>query len=367
MAMWSGARTPRARRRDSDCAVILFAPMGRRPYRVPAAVVLAAWMASACGGRESGPTTPTGQGTGPGAGFPSGTLTLKTSPIDQNAILWITPLGNLNPPAHTLPTDHIYFYFANPDRGDSPAGKRTAFFAPGDGTVTTLLGGLGAESKVFVRQTATFTYYLDHLIPTVPLTAGTKVTAGQMIGTTGDAYAVDLGVINESLTRGFLTPSRYLGDTLHADAPLKYFDEPLRGQLYARVQRLGSDLDGRIDYDMPGRLAGNWFATPGDTDPLVFVYDTYDPSKVLIAGASGDMRGVYSVGAGDPAPADVSVGSGKVRYALTVSNSGTPHGNAGTDYYLLVQMVDDTHIKAERFPPVPPPSDFTAAARTFSR
>ena len=48
--------------------------------------------------------------------------------------------------------------------------------------------------------------------------------------------------MNESLTLGFVSPSRYIPDTLHADGPLKYFDEPARGQLYNKVQRLGADL-----------------------------------------------------------------------------------------------------------------------------
>ncbi len=315
---------------------------------------------TACGHSSgSSPTTPTTSGPS----FPPGTLTFSASPIAQSSIRWITPLGNLNPPSHTLPTDHIYFYFANPDAGDSPAGRKTDFIAPGDGTVTTVFGGVGSESKVFIRQTATFSYYLDHLILTAPVAQGSKVTAGQVLGTTGFAYAVDLGVINDSLTLGFVSPSRYIGDTLHADAPLKYFDEPLRSQLYAKVQRLGSDLDSKIDFDVAGRLVGNWFLGPGDSIPLVFVYDTYDPSKVLIAVGSG----VYSIAATDPLPRDVSVASGKVRYALTNSNSGTPHGNVGTSAYMLVQMIDDTHVKEEIFSPSSPPTDFTSSARTYSR
>ncbi len=35
---------------------------------------------------------------------------LTVSPIDIASIRDLTPLGNLNPPAHTHPTDHLYFY-----------------------------------------------------------------------------------------------------------------------------------------------------------------------------------------------------------------------------------------------------------------
>ena len=56
----------------------------------------------------------------------------------------------------------------------------------------------------------------------------------------------------------FVNPLRYPSTTVHGDAPLPYFDEPLRSRLYARVQRIGGDLDGRFDFDVAGRLVGNW-------------------------------------------------------------------------------------------------------------
>lgn len=317
------------------------------------------------GSTGSGPVGPTSL-LGLSPGLPSGPLVLRASPISEAAIRWITPLGNLNPPSHTLPTDHIYFYFAAPDSGESPLARRTSFAAPGDGTVTMILGGVGTESKVWIRQTATFTYYLDHLILTEPLTVGSPVTAGQVLGTTGSAYAVDLGVVNSALTLGFVNPSRYVPETLHADGPLKYFEEPVRGQLYAHVQRLGPDLDGRIDFDIAGRLMGNWFA--GDSTALVFTQDTYDPSRVLIGLESGTMRGVFGIGARDPQPRDVSVESGLVLYTLTRTSSGPPKPFSDTPIgSLLVQMVDETHLRMETAPLPLVPAGFSGSARTFSR
>ena len=339
-------------------------PRGR--FATCLTVVAAVSIAAACRNTTT-PDATGGGGTQSSSGFLPGMLSLRASPVDPGAILWITPLGNLNPPSHTLPTDHIYFYIANPDAGDSPVAKRTPFAAPGDGTVGTVIGGVGLESKVFVRQTTTFGYYLDHLILTTPLSAGSKVTAGQVLGTTGSAYAIDLGVTNDALTLSFVSPERYNSDTRHADAPLKYFDEPLRTQLYAKVQRLGSDLDGRIDFDVAGRLIGNWFVGSGDSTPLVFTYDTYDPSKVLIAINTGSLQGVFSIGATDPAPKDVTVASGRVLYTLTRTNSGPPHNNTGISGFLLVQLLDDSHVREEIFPPPAVPADFTGGSRTFSR
>ena len=61
-----------------------------------AALVLAA----GCGGSSSA--------TGPSEA--SGPLVFRFAPIDPLAIQYIVPLGNMGPWAHTLPTDHIYFY-----------------------------------------------------------------------------------------------------------------------------------------------------------------------------------------------------------------------------------------------------------------
>lgn len=327
-----------------------------------AAAAISATVACGDGGsRSSGPTTPS-----PTQSFPTGTLSLTVSPIDQSAIRWITPLGNLNPPGHTLPTDHIYFYFADPDARESFVARRTAFFAPGPGTVTWVLGGaIGQETKIIVRQTATHSYYLDHLIPSITLTAGMTLTAGQTLGTTGSAYAIDLGVLDDTRTVGFLNPARYTNsDALHADAPLKYYAEPVRSQLYGRVQRMGPDLDGTTNYDVAGRLSGNWFATVG-ASPVSFAYDTWDPARVLISLGTGSMLGVFGIAAGDPAPRDVSAATGVVLYTIRRTYNGPTPPTTGTTAWMLVQMTDDTHMRLELF--TSRPVDFTSSARTFSR
>lgn len=297
---------------------------------------------------------------------PAGTLVFRASPIDPGAIRWITPLGNLNPPGHTTPTDHIYFYFANPDAGESFVARRTDFFAPGDGTVTTVFGGVGQETKLFIRQTATFTYYIDHLILSAPLTRGSTVTAGQLLGTTGEAYAIDLGVRNDALTVNLLVPRRYPSDTIHTDAPLKYFEEPLRSQLYGRVRTLGPNLDGRIDFDVAGRLSGNWFS--GETAAASFAYDTYDQQRVFISLGVGSLLGVFTIAPGDPLPVDVSKESGRILYTLSravnVPGRSPPPGPSS---YLLVEMTDDSHIRMQAFAATARPDGFTNGAITLSR
>ena len=106
-----------------------------------------------CGSSSTSPATPAGSSGG--SSFPSGSLSLTASPIAQGATKWITALGHLNPPQHTLPTDHIYFYFANPNAGDSPVALRTPFFAPGNGTVTFVIGGAPLQVRSKWSTTST--------------------------------------------------------------------------------------------------------------------------------------------------------------------------------------------------------------------
>lgn len=322
-------------------------------------------VAAACGG--SGSTTPTSPSI-ENPGFPQGTLTLTHAVVDPAAVRWITPLGNLNPPGHALPTDHIYFYIADPDAGESPVARRTTFYAPGSGTVYFVIGGaVGQESKVMVRQTSSMSYYVDHLILTAPITTGTVITAGQVLGTSGSAYAVDLGVINNNITVGFINPSRYInkGDALHADGPLKYYTEPLRSQLYAQVQRLGPDLDGQTNYDKAGTLSGNWFTQDGNSS-MSFVFDTYDPARPLISAGVGVSQGVFGLAPGDPLPEAITVGSGRILYTLHRTSGGPPKvRGSNPPFWMLVQMLDNARIRVETFSALP--TDFTERALTLFR
>jgi hypothetical protein len=274
----------------------------------------------------------------------------------------------VNPPGRALPTDHIYFASADPNAGESPVARRTAFFAPADGTVRDVITHLpSADVKVVVRATTTIVYYIDHLIPEVAIGRGTQVTAGQRLGTTGSSFDSDLGVINDSVMLAFANPSRYGSEFLHTDAPLKFFEEPLRSQLYAKVRAIGPDLDGRVDFDVIGRLSGNWFSE-GDSTPLAFIDNTYDSGEVRISVAGGVSQvGVFAIAATDPLPRDVSVATGKVRYTITRAQTGPPISSTGPAGRMLVQMLGDQRIQVEIFSLSASADDFTGSARVFVR
>ena len=300
---------------------------------------------------------------------------LTVCPVAIEKITDLEPLGALNPPGHTIPTDHVYFY-TSWTYGEQPIypAEILPVFAPGDGEVSWiyLFGGPDDDAKVMIRMNKWVQYYLDHVVLDSNIQVGTKVTAGQRLGIS-KGIAIDLGLTNDSVTLpGFVNPARYEGQTLHTDSPFKYFSEPLRSQLYAMVRRNAPDKDGKIDYDIAGKLIGNWFhesvdvaetmMPPAWPKHLAFCPDSNEPSEMRISiGGTISGPGKWEPSPEDPAFDQVSVASGRVVYHLNYTEWG---------YFgiMLVQLVDDTHLKVEVFPnSTNDDIQFTAGAYLYSR
>lgn len=337
-------------------------------------------LALGCGGGGGGSKT----GSPSGSNLPPGPGTFTALPMDPAWLNNILPLGWINPPGHTIPTDHIYFGYLQKLGAPTPSGPLT-IYAPGTATIQQVnqvpAGGF-AETKVWFRMTGTFTYYLDHLILDSSLRVGSTVTAGQRLGTTGVSPSFDLGVIDEQINLTFLNPARYgpstYSQTYHCGKPLTYFTEALKQQLYPLVDREGADKDGRIDFDLPGRLIGNWFldVTPPLVDgtpagwegELAFAYDCQHPSRILIAiGGTLPLMGKWHLSsdglptAGAPDPATVGVAQGVVKYTLW---NPFDHFRVGT---MLVQLTDESHLKVEVFPGTAEVSAFDLNAKIYAR
>jgi hypothetical protein len=297
----------------------------------------AALIVAGCGSRPS-PTSPT-----EGSSLPP-TFAFTRSPIDVAAIEYVTPLGNLNPPGHTLPTDHIYFYRHLFHR-TAPAFD---VIAPADGDVAAILRG--GDDAIYVRASSRHMYYLGHVVLDAGIAQGQHITAGQRLGTTSSlSFGLDLGLIDNGVTQGFLAPARYSDNSLHAAAPLPFFTESLRAELYALVNTHG-DRDGRINYDVAGTLSGNWFheslsaaesAGPsGWSRHLAFVRDPVDNDQVRVAiGGVIAPAGVYAIAPGDPDPAGVTVSGGTVAFHLTSTQFGGPSGT------MTVTWIDAARIR----------------------
>lgn len=338
-------------------------------------------LVAACGGGGSGGPT-SGPNDNPYGVTATGPGVLSVSPIDTSRVIATTPLGNLNPPDHTLPTDHVYISFVDAFNGNvqnADCSKRP-IYAAGTGVVSfTITTDPRGDSKIDVMMTKTFHYYYDHVVPLAGIIAGARVTAGQQIATTtGYCPSFDIGVYDLDVTnRGLLTPARYADQALHAVSPYKYMTPSLRALYLARSRMFDgvpNDREGRIDWGVAGRLVGDWFHTSlpidvcstgssaGWAKEIAFVYDIVDNTspRVAIGGVIANPF-VGRIDKSDPDPANVSVANGLVAYHVRRS---------AFEYYgwVLVQMITADRIKIEFVAePAAKPAAFTAAAQEYIR
>jgi hypothetical protein len=321
-------------------------------------------LVAACGG---GPMTSPSPAPGP--------LTFTSSPIDPAALQYIVPLGNMGPWAHTQPTDHIYFYHHLNAGTFAPV----PVTAPASGTVDFIIDR-GPDSKVRVRVNGTYEYYFDHLSPAPGISVGTRIEAGSRIGDSA-GIALDFNVSNTAVRLGFVNPARYGQETLQTDAPLKYFQEPIRSALYGKVRRVGGDLDGRIDFDVAGTLSGNWFAedlpladsTRSDLPSvgmrqLAFARDAWFPDRQRVSIGGLGMTGLYGVPPDAPDFTSITASSGVVVYRLL--NLGEPGSPPGTDQLglIIVQLDAAGRLRVEAVDDrIGRTATFSGNARTYVR
>ncbi len=330
---------------------------------------------------------------------------IGASPIDLNEIAYIQPMGLLIG-GHVTPIDHGYFYikgtFETPPR-------QAAVQSPLAGVITSVTrtarhGGINGDYDdyaVTIEATCTFRIRFSNLAsfagvladaigklqPNQSATPNYTVKEGELIGYTGQptANGIDVWVENDDSTlTGFVNPDEYTKAEswkTHVVDLFEYTREPLKTQLLALDLRDALPRWGKIDYDIDGRLVGNWFRQgsggyggnqaggEGYWDGhLAVVYDANDPSQIVIS--FGNYQGQpqqFAVVGNTPDPATVSQASGLVAYELgqIVPYSGDtgqawdhmsylPHikVRAGTPASgtVLMQMVAQRQLKMEVFP-----------------
>ena len=306
-----------------------------------------------------------------------GSITFTVSPIDESYITFVEPLGNLNPGGgHTFPSDHGALSF------DGIKDVR----APAEGIITMIQWRGSSDYKVVITHTNTFKSYLDHLSEldeSILQQVGNleefnyvhiPVKAGEIIGKAGkELNAVDWGVIDENVTLNFIHPERY-GDMAHAVHFIPYCEDNLKSLLLSKLQRTAEPRWGKIDFDEPGKLVGNWFLENiSGRDPLAewkkhlsFVYDMWNPEKIRI-GVGGTLAipaTLYQVYGNTPDPADISVESGPIVYKL----QGTEEfGETSLKATILVEMIDNETIKVEGFTGWVSNPTFTENAKYYIR
>ena len=348
-----------------------------------------------------------GKGRGSSACRGKGPGTITASPIALDDLAYVQPMG-LMIGGHVTPIDHGYFYtkgaVATPPR-------QTPVYAPMEGNVSNVTRTVRQSGPA---QTATYDDYAITIEATctfrvrfsnmVRFSGGLRnaigqlegnqskapnyaVKAGELIGYTGlpTAYGIDVWVEDDDLTlTGFVNPAQYTAAEVwktHMADLFEHTQEPLRSQLLALDERDATPRWGKIDYDVDGKLVGNWFRVgsggyaglnpmnEGYWDGhLAVVYDGNDPGQIDIS--FGNYRGApgqFAVIGDSPDPANVAESTGLVRYELgpiqTYSASSgqlwdgktyLPHirtrAAAGSIGTVLMQLIARRSLKVEIFP-----------------
>lgn len=223
----------------------------------------------------------------------------------------ITPLGNIAPPGHTIPTEHVYINVARQADGVATI----PISAPGDIWITHISGGPGpsgsrSDYSVHFAICEDVFGYFDHIVDASALLlemiagsgcptgaqAGSRdctvevleaVPAGAALGTVRATGNFDLGIWDMTKQRTIANLDRFPGRSRYIQCPLDYFDAPLSEQLFDLLERYDDTPCGTVSYDITGTLQGNWFAGgvefADESRAVFFGDDNVDPERGVVS------------------------------------------------------------------------------------
>ena len=270
-------------------------------------------------------------------------ILFDNSPLAYEDFVAIVPLGNFNPPGHTLPSDHVYFYLSDP-------ATEYSVISPGNITIIEVRSVEHlSESPVFIDYDIIFKQTLcnsrrfrfghlsslsQNILSEIDLDNSTCTTystggkifkscrleglkidlySGDSVGTAGgnfDQNALDFFAYDFSIKNGYANPQRYENTHLpYAACPLNYYSSDTKtvlvsmlGDSAGNVLRTIQPLCGEVEQDVPSTAQGNWFPLgfsgvyPEDTH-LTLAHDNVDPTTPIFSvGTSipGIATGKYS-------------------------------------------------------------------------
>jgi hypothetical protein len=341
----------------------------------------------------------------------TGKLIFTHLPMKKEDFSTLIPYG-LVVGDHVTPIDHQYF---SPADFNSP---RDAYpvYAMADATITEIqprTNERGTEYRFVFAHSCTSLYYYDLV---TSLTGKVKeaydknqrdinlpIKAGEQVGKIG-SQTLDFAYwdTDKPLT-GFVKPASYDAEPwkIYTADPYPRYTPELRSLLIARNPRTAAPIAGKIDYDQPGKLIGNWFlegtngyagrqGTQGPTyatGHLSFAPEHFDPTYFVVSmGDYGGRLGQFITKSNSPNPAKVAQATGLVKYELVGINylrsDGAPWDrmsltkpikadNSGQVVgTVLAQLIDGgSKLKFQAFPnkTVGQVSGFTSQAKTYER
>lgn len=284
-----------------------------------------------------------------------GTVPLTAAPMAPENVDVIYPYGTIDAESgHVTPIDHQYYYPKNREQGPD----LHDVFAPADGYIVSVAkrnefvseeGGKNPVPDYYVvmEHSCSFWTYFDlatSLAPEIQAEVGDlsdeeifsskrvriPIKAGQRIGKIG-LRSLDFGVYDaETNLPGFLVYEHYDGEPwkVHTVDPYDFFTEPVRSQLIAKTARKAEPVGGKIDYDIDGKVVGNWFVEGSGGFParyeekswrnhLAIFPDAFDPTQFIFSHGNIEGRGkAYAIKRGNANPAETGMETGLVKYEL---------------------------------------------------
>lgn len=369
--------------------------------------------AAACG--STGPN-----GVPKGLASCQGTEFLTVAPIDPASIGEIAPLGNLSPPYHTLPTDHLYLNTTTVSPGVAlvanvvapgslvivEVSKQTRTGSgPSDGVNYGLRFFPCADVAMYFAHLITLSAELTSQVGQFtecdpPFSSGgitsvecrkrveVRLAAGAPIGTAGGPAfpGIDYGGADRRVPElAFVNPGRSSGGDPdfgqnQTICPVDYFVPAVANAMRAKFGRNGvrrtiAPVCGTIMQDVPNTAQGRWyFDTSQQDDPhLALAHDNGDPRIGVIS--AGISIPSLPTGAREFAPATsgrinldfpLVTSDGSIYCYQTFSPNPPPPLR-----HVLVQLTSPTQLRIEGVIGAtcgePSTWVFTGGAKTFTR
>lgn len=358
-----------------------------------------------------------------GQGCKERDVAFTSAPMKLEELAYIRPLGAVAD-GHVTPTDHVYIGGPNPNAADNTY----AVLMPADGTITSVsampaqyIGDRSGQQvaaedhRIIISHSCRYFSIYIHihklsdkltaavgtLQPNENKQANVELKAGDVVGYIGGSTFDWTPVDTNTTLKGFITPKNYEGEPwkIHTVSPFDLYTGELKSKLEAKSLRTVAPLGGKIDYDQPGKLIGNWFregtggytGTNGNNDGrywdghLSIAPDYIDPVSTIVSTGNwaGSAKQFTVKGVHDPAK--VGEGQGIVKYELmrlNYINPANPRADARmptqgikpsqdnpVEGTILLQVLPGEKLKVETFPgkTASQVNNFTASAQTYAR
>ncbi|MCR4277573.1 MAG: hypothetical protein NUV80_05465 [Candidatus Berkelbacteria bacterium] len=330
----------------------------------------------------------------------SGPRELTRLPMEQTDYSMILPYG-LMVGGHVTPIDHQYF---SPTVFNSPRDTYPVY-AMADSKIVDIqprTNDRGTEYRFVFTMSCTFLYYYDLVTSLAPEIKtyydkrdfNIDVKAGQLVGRIG-GQTLDFAVWDTTKPlQNFVNPTSYVGESwkIYTADPLDYYSTDAKAKALSKYVRTAIPLSGRIDYDIDGKLRGNWFVkgSGGYSAPskdrssywsghLAIAPEYLDNAATIVSfGSWNDGEAKQFVAKNPVDPTTVGTTSGVVKYELYGMNHYKSDGRLWDSMNLtldpklrvnenefggcvLFQLAEARVLKMEQFP-----NEKCAGVMTFS-